>query len=42
MYAQPYVGASLTEFNVSSHVFAASLGAGLSRRYTRRTHVLKA
>mgnify|MGYP007055197738 CR=1 FL=1 len=36
MYAQPYVGARVAEFNVFLHVFVAPLGADLAHRYTRR------
>jgi len=41
MYAQPYVGARVAEFNVSQHVFAASIGADLPHRYNSGSHVLK-
>ncbi len=42
MYAQPYVGASLPEFNVLWHVFVEAIGDDLPHRYTRRAYALKA
>jgi hypothetical protein len=40
MYALPYVGAGLVEFNVSWQVFVAPLGADLTHSYTGREYAL--